>query len=80
MKADMAPLGLLGSFFARFARLALTGALAALFELLDDCCAILKPGGGVGSRQPRTYQQKTEKRKVDYRERTGAVRARGHMG
>lgn len=39
MKADMAPLGLFGSFFAFFARFTLfAGAFAEPFaELLEDC-------------------------------------------
>ena len=58
MKADMAPFGLLGSFLARFARLAFTGALAALFELLDDCCSAVSKAEGwqTGSRKKRQEQ------------------------
>lgn len=56
MKADMAPFGLLGSFLARFARLAFTEALAALFELLDDCCCAVSKakGGPTESREKKT--------------------------
>ena len=77
MNADMAPLGLLGSFLARFARLALTGALAALLELLDDCSVISKPRGGTGSPEQTNRNQK---KKDKNSERTGAARARGHEG